>query len=143
MTRVLLLTALSAFLLPAQSKTNEFEVASIRPASPDATGTRFQARPGVFIVTNATLRQLISDAYDVRDFQLTGGESWVGTQRFDITAKIDHGDTVGDQVGISAGLRKRSVLDDRVIARFVDEYDGSPASLTALLREFRLHHSPP
>ena len=64
-------------------------------------------------------------------------------ESFDITAKIDHGDTVGDKVGISAGLRKRSVLDDRVIARFVDEYDGSPASLTALLREFRLHHSPP
>ena len=60
-------------------------------------------------------------------------------ESFDITAKIDHGDTAGEQVGISAELHKRSVLDDKVIARFVDEYDSSAASLTALLRELRLH----
>lgn len=60
----------------------------------------------------------------------------------DIMAKIDHGDTAGDQTGISAGLRKRSVLDDSVIARFVDKYDGSPASLTAPLRELRPHQLP-
>lgn len=60
-------------------------------------------------------------------------------ESFDITAKIDHGDTAGDQTGISAGLRGRSVLDDSVVARFVDGYDGSAGSLKALLREFRLH----
>ena len=63
-------------------------------------------------------------------------------ESFEIMAKIDHGDTAGDETGIAAGLRKRSVMDDGAIARFVEKYDGSPASLTALLRELRLHQLP-
>ena len=64
-----------------------FEVASIKPA-PDARGTMIRIMPGGGLtVTNATLKLLLTLAYDVRDFQISGGPGWVGSERYDINAK--------------------------------------------------------
>src|SRR5262249_18886490 len=40
-------------------------------------------------ITGATLRDLISNAYEIRDFQLSGGPGWVNTERYDLLAKPD------------------------------------------------------
>jgi uncharacterized protein (TIGR03435 family) len=40
-------------------------------------------------VSNVPLRMLITFAYDIRDFQLSGGPAWVGTERYDILAKAE------------------------------------------------------
>jgi uncharacterized protein (TIGR03435 family) len=42
---------------------------------------------GRFVATNVTLQQLIRNAYQLQDFQVTGGPSWIGRDRFDIVAK--------------------------------------------------------
>ena len=42
---------------------------------------------GGLTVENAPLRALITIAYGIRDFQLSGGPGWVGTDRYDIIAK--------------------------------------------------------
>ena len=38
-------------------------------------------------VTGASLRNLISLAYDVRPFQISGDSQWVDTERYDIDAR--------------------------------------------------------
>ena len=69
-----------------------FDVASIRPSSPDARGMSIQLAPGGGLnMTGAPLRELIMFAYDVRSFQVTGGPGWINTERFDIKAKPSPG----------------------------------------------------
>jgi uncharacterized protein (TIGR03435 family) len=46
---------------------------------------------GRFVATNVTLRQLIRNAYQLQDFQISGGPSWLDTERFDVVAKADGG----------------------------------------------------
>ena len=67
-----------------------FEVASIKPASPDSRATMIHFMPGGGLeIRGATLRMLIANAYDVRDFQISGGPGWVGSDRFDIDARVE------------------------------------------------------
>jgi bla regulator protein blaR1 len=66
----------------------EFEVAAIKPADPDAHNSSIMTdKTGGLNVTNVPLRNLITMAYGIRDFQLSGGPGWVGTERYDIIAK--------------------------------------------------------
>ena len=46
-------------------------------------------RPDRFTTTNFTLHGLIGRAYGIEDDQVSGGPSWVNSERFDIEAKID------------------------------------------------------
>ena len=65
-----------------------FEVASVKPGSPAAQGSSVRLTPGGRLVAqNATLQQLITTAYQIRDFQLFGGPSWLTSEHFDIEAK--------------------------------------------------------
>lgn len=82
--RTLTAIYLAAVLASAQS----FEVVSIKPSNPTATGTRVGIAPGgSFQARNVTLRNLIQQAYDVHDFQLFGGPGWINTEKYDIEAK--------------------------------------------------------
>ena len=44
---------------------------------------------GRFTATGISLKHLISQAYDVRDFQISSGPGWIGSDRFDINAKAE------------------------------------------------------
>src|SRR5271155_4891617 len=78
----------------------QFEVASIKPAPPpDPRGMRVSMRggpgsddPGFFRCENCGLPGLITQAFDIRDYQLTGPDSMRGA-RFDVSAKIPQGTT--------------------------------------------------
>ncbi|MBZ5576437.1 MAG: TIGR03435 family protein [Acidobacteriia bacterium] len=86
------LVALASVGLWAQSVGSPltFEVASIKPSSADAHNVMIQMQPGGGVrMTNVTLRILLAQAYDVRDFQISGGPGWMASDRFDITAKTD------------------------------------------------------
>ena len=64
-----------------------FEVASIRRnTTPDQQGSGLAGpQPGGrFIARGATLRRLISDAYD--GLEVEGGPPWTGSDRFDVNA---------------------------------------------------------
>ncbi|MBV9504366.1 MAG: TIGR03435 family protein [Acidobacteriia bacterium] len=67
-----------------------FEVASVKA---NKSGQGFIAvRPspgGRFTITNAPLRVLITLAYRLKDFQVSGGPGWISSDRFDITAKAE------------------------------------------------------
>jgi bla regulator protein blaR1 len=67
-----------------------FDVVPVKPSDPSARGMNIGIAPGGrFTATNATVQALIEQAYDVRDFQISGGPGWINTERYDIAAKAD------------------------------------------------------
>jgi uncharacterized protein (TIGR03435 family) len=71
----------------------QFEVASIKPSDPMGRG-QFQIHPGGTLDLRAvTLNLMILWAYDIRDFQLSGGPAWTASQRYDILAKSPKNDS--------------------------------------------------
>lgn len=89
-----------------------FEVATIKPGDQTANGTRIGLSPGgSFTATNATLKDLIRLAYDVRDFQIAGGPSWLSTERYDITAKVDGPGFSEDQIRKMPDVQRAQVQD--------------------------------
>jgi uncharacterized protein (TIGR03435 family) len=48
----------------------------------------FKTGPSSFTVTNATVKSMIENAYHVKDFQLSGGPSWIDSQRYDIEFEV-------------------------------------------------------
>ena len=72
----------------AIAQTPSFEVASIKPAAPDARGMFISPGPGGGVrITNMTLKEMIVLAWRVQPFQVTGGPSWLDTLHFDVVAK--------------------------------------------------------
>jgi uncharacterized protein (TIGR03435 family) len=68
-----------------------FEVASIKPSDSNDRKIMFRMMPGGGIdLRGVTLKALVQQAYDVRDFQLSGGPGWTGADRYDITAKAEN-----------------------------------------------------
>jgi transcriptional regulator len=57
--------------------------------------------------------------------------------KFDLIAKLSHGDVLEDKPGVIAGLRTRALQDDHAIAALLAGYDGTPASLRAQLKSMR------
>jgi bla regulator protein BlaR1 len=61
-----------------------FDVASIKPANPDPYAM-FGVRPmpgGGINAANVTLKMLLMNAYDLLDFQISGGPAWIETARY-------------------------------------------------------------
>jgi uncharacterized protein (TIGR03435 family) len=78
----------------AQSQIEEkdpltFEVASVKPSAPGGQGGIVRQMPGgqTYHAENMPLRVLMTVAYTVTDRQISGGPSWMNTDRFDIEAK--------------------------------------------------------
>lgn len=67
-----------------------FEVATIKPNKSGGTGSHTSSDHGRFTATNVTVKTLLQyDAYSIPGAQITGGPSWLGSDRFDISAKVD------------------------------------------------------
>jgi uncharacterized protein (TIGR03435 family) len=66
----------------------EFEVASVKPNT--AGKNMVMIRPpagGRFTATNARLKMLITIAYNVKNFEISGGPGWITSDGFDVEAK--------------------------------------------------------
>ena len=69
-----------------------FEVASIKSSDPGQRGSRAQVQPGGrVVISGVSVRDMMTLAYRVRDFQITGGPSWLETDRWDIEARAEEG----------------------------------------------------
>jgi uncharacterized protein (TIGR03435 family) len=104
-----------------------FEVASIKPASPDTPGSMIQFMPGGGLkMAGVSLRSMITFAYDVRDFQLSGGPGWLGTERFDVMARPEHAAAEGleDLAKMTDDQRKtvREQMGERLRALLADRF---------------------
>src|SRR5260370_41875935 len=72
---------------PNQAAKPTFEGASIKPAKPPEAGRMMvgiRVEQGRFIANNMSVRMLIQQAYNLKDFQVTGAPAWLSSQRYDI-----------------------------------------------------------
>jgi uncharacterized protein (TIGR03435 family) len=96
-----------------------FEVVSIKPNRSEDDRLRLGTSPGRFTATGTTAKMLIGWAYNVKDFQLSGGPGWINSEKYDIDAKVE--DSVAtelqkltpDQRGDQIRRMVQSVLADR------------------------------
>jgi uncharacterized protein (TIGR03435 family) len=118
--RLLIMAAGSAVL-----KGQQFEAASIKPSAPMTMGMLkigIQMMPGGRIsMTGVTPKILIQQAYGVRDFQIVGGPPWLGSERYDITAKPE-GPASQEQVKVMI----QGLLTDRFKLQFHRETKELP-----------------
>ena len=67
-----------------------FEVATIKINKSGENNQFIRRQPGGRVtVTNLPARFLVTFAYQLAQFQLTGGPSWIGSDRFDMVAKLE------------------------------------------------------
>ena len=78
-----------------QQPSLQFEAASVKPSAPgDVRGTTYGfTAGGGYQVRNGTLKGMIESAYDVRDFQISGGAGWTDSERYDVNAVTPPGST--------------------------------------------------
>jgi uncharacterized protein (TIGR03435 family) len=96
---LIILTSYAAFG-QASAESTTFEVASVKPAPPPTAGMMRvmmrggpgSADPGQITYSNVSLKQIMTNAYGVRGYQISGPK-WLDSERFDIVAKIPKGAT--------------------------------------------------
>jgi uncharacterized protein (TIGR03435 family) len=107
----MLCSALAVVLvaMPGRAQQPAFDAATIRPNTSDDTARAFRVEPGGNVrAINVTVRHLMWNAYGVQDFQIIGGPSWAGTDRYDIVAR-----TVGNPRPDELRPMLRALLADR------------------------------
>jgi uncharacterized protein (TIGR03435 family) len=76
----------------AQDSRPRFEVASIKPNVTGNGSPSYEAQPGGrFLIGNAPFKLMLALAYTLRDYQISGGPSWIATDRWDLQAKAPEG----------------------------------------------------
>jgi uncharacterized protein (TIGR03435 family) len=75
------------FALTAAVPAQEFEVAAVHPAVEDHNRI-INAENGRYLVHNIALKRLIATAFGIDSIEVIGGPNWIGTDRWDINAKI-------------------------------------------------------
>lgn len=98
-TGALLAAAVLACAAPAQDAVPlpEFDVASVKPATPPQTGVTYYGGcrtpdPVRFECANTPFRALVMRAYGVDNYRVTG-PAWIDSERFDVSAKVPEGAT--------------------------------------------------
>jgi len=86
-----------------------FEAATIKPSVDRPGHSGSHSRTGMIVLTGQTLKGLICNAYQVRDFQVTGGPKWIDGDRFDVNAKAE---------GAAEGPQLRAMLQTLLADRF-------------------------
>ena len=75
------------------SQTPAFDAVSIKPSAADARGGGFNLSPGRLTAKNQSLKELVRFAYDLHDYQLSGGLGWTDTERYEVVATFPGGTT--------------------------------------------------
>ena len=99
----------------------KFEIASVKPADPNAKTNSSSRDAGEGLnITNVPVRNLITLAYNLRDFQLVGGPGWINTEGYDVVAKTSSDEVAAspsDPQTNSESIDQRRTRFDRVRER--------------------------
>ena len=122
--------ALAACLLAqtAAAPRLTFDVVSIHPANPNATGGMIKPIPGDhgYTAQNFPVRLMIALMYKIPLRQIEGGPGWIDTERFDIEARADAPHSIDD-----LHTMYQNLLADRFGLRFHhDVREGNIYALT-------------
>jgi bla regulator protein blaR1 len=71
-----------------------FEVASVKQHRSGDNNVHCVFDPGRFTATNVTTKFLIQFAYNIKNYQASGGPSWINSERYDIDAKVEDASAV-------------------------------------------------
>jgi uncharacterized protein (TIGR03435 family) len=94
---------------PTPTARREFEVASIKPNTDGNPNKNIGVSPGGRVrVTDLPVRFLIRFAFNVQDFQISGGPGWMNADSYDINAKAPENITIQQ-----ARPYLQSLLEDR------------------------------
>ncbi|HEY7335929.1 MAG TPA: TIGR03435 family protein [Bryobacteraceae bacterium] len=112
MVRAAIFFLLACALGSAQPAAPAFEVASIKPHPDDGASRHyFQFLPGGRLhAADTWIKYVVEMAYDLKDYQVLGGPSWITSDRFDIEATA--GDSGADE------QRMRLMLQTLLAERF-------------------------
>ena len=123
-----LLVLIAATVVPLSSQTLRFDVASIKPRSPDdQTSFRVSFEPGGrFVTVNAPLTMWLGQVYPTQAGRIEGRPPWLGTRGFDINAKAE-----GDPSREQMLEMLRALLRDRF--KFASHYDEREEDTFALV----------
>jgi uncharacterized protein (TIGR03435 family) len=126
--------AASIVLLHAQPA---FEVASIKPNVSGAANRTIRPSPGRLSIFNMTVKDLAKFAYQVKDFEISGGPGWIDADQYDIEANAE-GDPSSDQMRAML----QALLQDRFkLALHRETKDVPIYALTVAKSGFRLRAS--
>lgn len=89
-----------------------FEVASIKRDVSGQPGPQYRIFPG-FTVQRATLKDLVTMAYGIHDFQLSGGPVWINSDRYNIEAKAEGPPVFSQEYRMLQLRRLQTLLEDR------------------------------
>src|SRR5579871_5940108 len=82
--------AVFALFASAALAQSTFEVASVKPADPNArTIDVFEKPGGRLTILNVTLLRVVQLAYGMHWYWIQGGPDWIDKVRFDIVAKAE------------------------------------------------------
>jgi uncharacterized protein (TIGR03435 family) len=89
----------------------QFDVVSVKANNSGTGFVRIGGQPaaGRFVATNATVEMLVTWAYRIQNYAISGGPGWMVTDRFDIEARADAGALTPDQMAQMV----QSLLADR------------------------------
>lgn len=73
----------------AGASSPSFEVASIKPNHVSDGLFRLMFAPDGLSANGLPVKMLIGFAYNMKDFQISGGPGWIDSERYDIEAKMD------------------------------------------------------
>ncbi len=126
----------SSAILRGQAST-EFEVATIRPTNPSATGATFNVSGRRISIHNQTVVRLLMYAYDVNETRIEGAPAWCGSEHFDIDGALETGSAESRkqvQKVVQALLAERFALklhhEQRPMQAFVLRVASGGAKLT-------------
>jgi uncharacterized protein (TIGR03435 family) len=98
-----------------------FEVASIRPDDPGGMFNMVRATftPDSYSAEHVSLQMLIKNAYGVDNNQISGAPKWIGSERYEVEARIDSNTAYalsklsGDQLKLAHQRMLQALLADR------------------------------
>ena len=134
------LVADRSYAQPSPPAPATFSVASIRPTDPGTRGGARYSPAGDATIRGFNVRLLLQQSYDIRDFQIIGGPDWMGSDRFDITAKADPADSAKSNPAamrqrLQALLKDRFHLQAHVESRVMERYELVSAKSGSKLQE--------
>jgi uncharacterized protein (TIGR03435 family) len=114
---------------PAFAQPQAFEAATIKPSVDRPGHSGSHSRTGMIVLTGQTLKGLICAAYEVKDFQVSGGPKWIDGDRFDVNAKAP-----GAEEGPQLKAMLQTLLADRFQLVIHHEQKIAPAYALVLVK---------
>jgi uncharacterized protein (TIGR03435 family) len=87
------IAALGVIAVSSLLLAQEFDAVSVKPSDPHDFRVMMRDMPGQANYTGVTVKMLIQQAYQVRDFEVVGGPKWIESNRYDIVARPPAGGT--------------------------------------------------